>query len=87
MVNWTACGSLFKRKAPKKNSEGDERCREDKTGEFMRSTTVDMDSRLRVATAVEKNETLASQSVFEILRHRGHPDTPPSNDYGWLGWH
>ena len=36
----------------------------------MRSTMLDMDSRLRVATAVEKNETKASQSVFEILQRR-----------------
>lgn len=42
----------------------------------MRSTMLDIDSRLRVATAVEQNETLASQSVFEILRRRGHPDAP-----------
>jgi len=49
----------------------------DKTGEFMRSTMLDMDSRLRVASAIEKDETQASQSVFEILQRRGHPDAPP----------
>jgi hypothetical protein len=58
----------------------------DETGEFMRSTMLDMDSRLRVASAVEKNETLASQSVFEILQRRGHPDAPPPTiSDGWGG--
>ena len=52
----------------------------------MRSTMLDMDSRLRVATAVEQNETLASQSVFEILKRRGHPDAPPPTiTDGWGG--
>lgn len=52
----------------------------------MRSTMLDMDSRLRVATAVEKNETKASQSVFEILQRRGHPDAPPPTiSDGWGG--
>jgi hypothetical protein len=52
----------------------------------MRSTMIDVDSRLRVATAVEKNETLASQSVFEILQRRGHPDAPPPTiSDGWGG--
>jgi hypothetical protein len=56
------------------------------TGEFMRSTMLDMDSRLRVATAVEKDETQASRSVFEILRRRGHPDAPPPTiSDGWGG--
>jgi hypothetical protein len=36
----------------------------------MRSTLLDMDSRLRVVTAVEKDETQASRSVFEILQRR-----------------
>lgn len=52
----------------------------------MRSTMLDMDSRLRVATAIEKNETQASQSVFEILKRRGHPDAPPPTiSDGWGG--
>jgi len=52
----------------------------------MRSTMLDMDSRLRVATAVEKDETQASRSVFEILRRRGHPDAPPPTiSDGWGG--
>jgi hypothetical protein len=52
----------------------------------MRSTLLDMDSRLRVATAVEKDETQASRSVFEILQRRGHPDAPPPTiSDGWGG--
>lgn len=52
----------------------------------MRSTMLDIDSRLRVATAVEQNETLASQRVFEILKRRGHPDAPPPTiTDGWGG--
>lgn len=52
----------------------------------MRSTMLDMDSRLRVATAVEKDETQASRSVFEILKRRGHPDAPPPTiSDGWGG--
>ena len=52
----------------------------------MRSTMLDMDSRMRVATAVEKDETQASQSVFEILQRRGHPNTPPPTiSDGWGG--
>jgi len=52
----------------------------------MRSTMLDMSSRVRVATAVEKNETLASQRVFETLQRRGHPDAPPPTiSDGWGG--
>lgn len=53
----------------------------------MCSAMLDMNSRLRVTTAIEEqNETLASQSVFEILRHRGHPDAPsPTIMDGWGG--
>jgi hypothetical protein len=58
----------------------------DETGEFMRSTMLDMDSRMRVATAVEKDETQASRSVFEILQRRGHPNAPPPTiSDGWGG--
>ncbi len=79
------CGYSSKRRV-KKCTEGDERPVEDQTGEFMRSTMLDMDSRVRVATAVEQNETLASQSVFEILKRRGHPDAPPPTiTDGWGG--
>ena len=79
------CGFSSKRKG-QKNAESDERAPEEQTGEFMRSTMLDMDSRLRVATAVEQNETLASQRVFEILKSRGHPDAPPPTlTDGWGG--
>ena len=47
---------------------------------------LDMDSRLRVARAIEKNETLASIGVFRILQRRGHPDGPPATiSDGWGG--
>lgn len=81
-----ACGSSFRRKGQKKSGEGCERSPEEKTGEFMRSTMLDIDSRLRVATAVAQNETLASQCVFEILKRRGHPAAPPPTiTDGWGG--
>jgi len=38
---------------------------------------IDMDTRLRAARSIAKTETEASQEVFEILKRRGHPDTPP----------
>ena len=75
-----------KQRSPKKLAEGETRSAEETTGEFMRSTMLDMDSRLRVATAVEQNETLSSQRVFEILKRRGHPDAPPPTiTDGWGG--
>ena len=47
---------------------------------------LDMDSRLRVARAIEKNETSASIGVFRILKRRGHPDGPPPTiSDGWGG--
>ena len=52
----------------------------------MRSTMLDMDSRLRVARAIEKDETLASIGVFQMLQRRGHPDGPPPTiSDGWGG--
>lgn len=52
----------------------------------MRSTLLDMDSRLRVARAIEKDETQASISVFRSLQRRGHPDGPPPTiSDGWGG--
>jgi hypothetical protein len=81
-----ACGSSSRKKGKKKSGEGCERSSDGKTGEFMRSTMLDIDSRLRVATAVEQNETFASQSVFEILKRRGHPEAPPPTiTDGWGG--
>jgi hypothetical protein len=56
------------------------------SGQFMRSTMLDMDSRLRVACAIEKDETQASIGVFQILKRRGHPDGPPPTiSDGWGG--
>ena len=49
---------------------------------------LDMDSRLRVACGIAKNETLASIEVFETLKRRGHPDGPPptiSDGWGGIG--
>ena len=47
---------------------------------------LDMDSRLRVARAIEKDETQASITVFRILKQRGHPDGPPPTiSDGWGG--
>lgn len=49
----------------------------DESGQFWRSTMLDMDSRLRVARGIAKDETQASIEVFPILKQRGHPDGPP----------
>jgi len=47
---------------------------------------LDMDSRLRAARAIDKNETLASMGVFRTLKQRGHPDGPPPTiSDGWGG--
>lgn len=47
---------------------------------------LDMDSRLRAARAIEKDETQASIAVFRILQQRGHPDAPPPTiSDGWGG--
>jgi hypothetical protein len=56
------------------------------SGQFMRSTLLDIDSRLRVARAIEKDETQASIAVFQMLKRRGHPDGPPPTiSDGWGG--
>lgn len=36
------------------------------SGQFIRSTMLDMDTRLRVARAIEKDETQASIGVFQM---------------------
>lgn len=47
---------------------------------------LDIDSRLRVARAIAKDETQASIGVFAMLRRRGHPDRPPPTiSDGWGG--
>lgn len=45
-----------------------------------------MDSRLRVARGIAKDETQASAELFRTLKQRGHPDSPPPliSD-GWGG--
>jgi hypothetical protein len=47
---------------------------------------LDIDSRLRVACGIGKDETQASLKVFQILQQRGHPEAPPPliSD-GWGG--
>jgi hypothetical protein len=56
------------------------------SGQFMRATMLDMDSRLRVARAIEKDETRASIAVFRMLQQRRHPDAPPPTiSDGWGG--
>jgi hypothetical protein len=45
-----------------------------------------MDSRLRVARGIAKDETQASLVVFQTLQHRGHPEGPPPTiSDGWGG--
>src|SRR3970040_2480649 len=52
----------------------------------MRSTMLDMDGRLRVSRAIEKDETQTNISIFRILQRRGHPDSPPPTIAdGWGG--
>lgn len=64
-------GPMLATKAKKSYPETDE------SGQFMRSTYLDMDSRLRVTRGIAKNETLASIEMFKMLKRRGHPDGPP----------
>lgn len=47
---------------------------------------LDMDSRLRVARAIAKDETQATIGVFQMLKRRGHPNGPPPTiSDGWGG--
>ncbi len=58
----------------------------DESGQFWRSTMIDMDTRLRAARGIAKTETDASAIVFETLKERGHPDQPPATiSDGWGG--
>ena len=46
----------------------------------------DIDTRLRAARGLGKDETKASVEAFESLRRRGHPQAPPpSASDGWGG--
>ena len=56
------------------------------SGQFWRSTLLDIDTRLRVARGIAKDETQASLEVFQTLQRRGHPHTPPPTiSDGWGG--
>lgn len=58
----------------------------DESGQFWRSTMLDINSRLRVARGIAKDETQASREVFETLKRRGHPEGPPPTiSDGWGG--
>ena len=74
------CGRLWPTKAKKSYPETDE------SGTFWISTVLDIDSRLRAARGIGKNETEASKKAFQMLQQRGHPDAPPPliSD-GWGG--
>jgi hypothetical protein len=59
---------------------------EDEEGEIWQSTMLDMDSRLRVARGIAADETQASRAVFQTLKRRGHPASPPPTlSDGWGG--
>jgi hypothetical protein len=74
------CGLTLATKAKKSYPETAE------SGQFWRSTLLDMDTRLRVAHGIAKNETQASVEVFQTLKRRGHPDSPPPTiSDGWGG--
>ena len=75
-----ACGPTWATRERKNYPETD------KSGQFWRSTMLDMDTRLRVARGIAKTETEASVEVFETLKARGHPDAPPPTiSDGWGG--
>jgi hypothetical protein len=38
---------------------------------------IDVNSRLRIARGIAKNEPQASRQLFQKLKERGHPDAPP----------
>ncbi len=47
---------------------------------------LDIDTRLRVARGIAKDETEASVEVFATLKRRGHPEAPPPTiSDGWGG--
>ena len=74
---WSYVGN----KGEKKDPETDE------SGQFWRSTLLDMDTRIPVACGIAKDESLASIAVFQTLKRRGHPDDspPPIISDGWGG--
>jgi hypothetical protein len=74
------CGPSLATKAKKSYPESAE------SGTFWISTILDIDSRLRAARGIGKDETEASRKAFQGLQQRGHPDGPPPliSD-GWGG--
>jgi len=46
-------------------------------GTFWRATFLDLATRLRVARGLGKTEGEAAKEVFQTLKGRGHPQTPP----------
>lgn len=75
------CGPLWGIKGKKNGVEETE-----EHGQFFRSTMLDVPTRLRVARGIGKTETDASLEVFETLKARGQPPSPPPfvSD-GWGG--
>jgi len=49
----------------------------DESGQFWRVTMIDADTRLRVARGIGKTKIEAFIKVFQTLKQREHPDTPP----------
>lgn len=69
--------SFMANKGEKKYPETDE------SGTFWISTILDIDSRLRAARGIGKNEPEASEKAFRMQQHR-HPDAPlPLISDGW----
>src|SRR4030042_5827692 len=76
MPSWLTCAIKVKKSHPET----------DESGQFWRSTMLDMDSRLRAARGIAKDETRASIIVFQTLKRRGHPEGPPPTIAdGWGG--
>lgn len=74
------CGAMLATRVKKSYEETAE------SGQFWRSTMIDIDTRLRVARGIAKTETEASVEVFETLKVRGHPEAPPPTvSDGWGG--
>ncbi len=56
------------------------------SGQFWRSTMIDIATRNRVARGMAKCETESATIVFETLKARGHPTMPPPTvSDGWGG--
>lgn len=73
-------GPMLATKAKKSYPESEQ------SGQFWRSTMIEMNTRLRVARGIAKTETEASMIVFATLKRRGHPDAPPPTiSDGWGG--